>query len=516
MPNDNKKSGLTVSHVTSLIVLAALVGIIGLMSFQVLSVFLLPLFLAGMLAVLFRPLHHWLTRKCRNRPNVAAVLTTLVILLLVLVPTVVTGLLAASEAAAISESIDRDTLTRGVAALRTRLSVGPPPVEVMRALERLRRTLDQIAELPVGPRADAPAELQRLNAQLLADTDTIETGLGLKAKPAVAPVVLPEGTPPAPAAVDATPTAPVTATPTGTAKAAAPLMPHAAADQLVAAWAKWKETLAEPKPAIDDVDSWFSSWDEARRSLAQFRTELLGGPIAAWFKQNIDIEPDQLQGAVDRIRSAAGPLALGTTQFVASFAVNFTLGLIIMLMAVYYFLVDGKAMIASVMRLTPLDNSYLHQLVEEFANLTRAVVLSMLLAAVAQGVLAALGYWAVGLQSVFLLMLLTIICSVFPVVGSAIVWVSCCLWLWLHDGRTVAAIGLAIYCGVVVAAADNVVKPMVLHGKSNLHPLAALLSVIGGAAVLGPIGLFVGPMVVALLHTLLVMLRKELTTLEKA
>ena len=61
--------------------------------------------------------------------------------------------------------------------------------------------------------------------------------------------------------------------------------------------------------------------------------------------------------------------------------------------------------------------------------------------------------------------------------------------------------------------ADNVVKPYVLHGQSNLHPLLALLSVIGGVQVLGPLGILVGPMLVTFLQALLNMLQSELDSL---
>jgi len=61
--------------------------------------------------------------------------------------------------------------------------------------------------------------------------------------------------------------------------------------------------------------------------------------------------------------------------------------------------------------------------------------------------------------------------------------------------------------------ADNVIKPLVLHGRANLHPLLALLSVLGGVQALGPIGIFVGPMVVVFFHALLNMLHTELNTI---
>ena len=57
------------------------------------------------------------------------------------------------------------------------------------------------------------------------------------------------------------------------------------------------------------------------------------------------------------------------------------------------------------------------------------------------------------------------------------------------------------------------IKPIVLHGQSKLHPLLALLSVLGGVGALGPIGIFVGPIAVAFLQAALTMLQTELGTL---
>jgi predicted PurR-regulated permease PerM len=88
------------------------------------------------------------------------------------------------------------------------------------------------------------------------------------------------------------------------------------------------------------------------------------------------------------------------------------------------------------------------------------------------------------------------------------------LWIYFYEGRTLAAALLAVYCAGIVSMADNVIKPIVLHGRSNLHPLLALLSVIGGVQALGPIGIFVGPMVVVFLQTLLNMLHTELASME--
>ena len=78
-----------------------------------------------------------------------------------------------------------------------------------------------------------------------------------------------------------------------------------------------------------------------------------------------------------------------------------------------------------------------------------------------------------------------------------------------------AAIGLALYGAAVISMADNIIKPLVLHGQSKLHPLFAFLSVIGGLAMLGPIGILIGPMIVAFFQTLLEILHSEVRELEK-
>ena len=72
-----------------------------------------------------------------------------------------------------------------------------------------------------------------------------------------------------------------------------------------------------------------------------------------------------------------------------------------------------------------------------------------------------------------------------------------------------------MYGAAVISTADNIIKPLVLHGQSKLHPLFAFLSVIGGLAMLGPIGILIGPMIVAFFQTLLEILHNEVRELEK-
>ncbi len=231
-------------------------------------------------------------------------------------------------------------------------------------------------------------------------------------------------------------------------------------------------------------------------------------------KFGVQLDTDQIKATLaDRSREFAqqfaqhvlAPIALSTTQYLG----RFLIGLGVMFISVYYFLVDGPGMIRTIMRLSPLDDEYEQQLITQFDELSRAVVLATLLSAFAQGILAGIGFYFAGAGWVFLLTMLAMLFAMIPFIGCAAIWIPVCLWL-MFTGHPVAAVVLAIYCIAVVSMADNVIKPFVLHGRSNLHPLLALLSVLGGVQALGPIGIFVGPMVVAFLQTLLNMFHSEL------
>ena len=143
------------------------------------------------------------------------------------------------------------------------------------------------------------------------------------------------------------------------------------------------------------------------------------------------------------------------------------------------------------------------------------MVVATLLSALVQGLLAGIGFYFVGLDSIILLTVLSAVLAMVPFVGAAAVWVPCSLYLFFFQNNVPAAIGLAVYGVAIISMADNVIKPYVLHGQSNLHPLLALLSVLGGVATLGPIGILIGPMVVAFLQTLLKILQREMRDLDQ-
>lgn len=413
-----------VPRVISFIVLVAIVLLVGTVFFQVMAHFIVPLFLAGVLLVIFQPLHRWILNRLPKFPRVAAMVTTVLILLAFLLPLVWLGWNAYVELSRLRKPDNKATAAVDV-------------------------TKDESKNDSSAPTASKPED-------------------GSHAKPASP-----------------------------------------------------SENGAETKNAATTTET-FDSEDSGNGEDNELTNRIL--VIAGHLRDDLTnatgyrVGDKTLVGLVKSGQSFAGAKLLSSVQS----AIGVLIGLAIMVIALYYFLADGPVMIDTMMELSPLDYRYEEELLERFSSVSRAVVVATLLTALIQGTLAGIGYYF-ALPSgtpIFLLTALTMVFSLVPFVGAAAVWVVVCLWLYqfgIHtvDGQSVvgnppAAIGLAIYCAIMVSGIDHLIKPLLLHGQSKLHPLLALLSIVGGIEVLGPVGILVGPMLVSFLQALLIMLRKEL------
>ncbi len=126
----------------------------------------------------------------------------------------------------------------------------------------------------------------------------------------------------------------------------------------------------------------------------------------------------------------------------------------------------------------------------------RAVVYGLLLTAFAQGILAGIGYWFVGLDAPVLMAAITTLFALIPF-GAPLVWGTAGIWLIL-TGETVAGLGLLAWGMLAVSWIDNLVRPIVISASTHIPFLLVLFGVGGGVIAFGLIGLFVGPVVVAI------------------
>ncbi|MGA7178296.1 MAG: AI-2E family transporter [Thiobacillaceae bacterium] len=129
------------------------------------------------------------------------------------------------------------------------------------------------------------------------------------------------------------------------------------------------------------------------------------------------------------------------------------------------------------------------------ASTTRGVVYGIVATAVVQGVVAGLGYWVAGVPAPGTLAAVTALIALIPF-GTPFIWGGASLWL-LFSGKTAAATGLFLWGTFVVSWVDNIVRPLVLAGATKIPFILALFGVLGGLAAFGLVGLFLGPVILA-------------------
>lgn len=127
----------------------------------------------------------------------------------------------------------------------------------------------------------------------------------------------------------------------------------------------------------------------------------------------------------------------------------------------------------------------------------KSVLISLVLCALAQGLLAGIGYWAAGLQAPVFAAAVTTLAALIPFVVP-VIWGSIVVWLFA-TGQTLAATGLLIWCLTAVSWIDNVIRPVVISSATRIPFLLVMFGVLGGLGAFGLVGLFVGPAILAIL-----------------
>jgi len=180
-----------------------------------------------------------------------------------------------------------------------------------------------------------------------------------------------------------------------------------------------------------------------------------------------------------------------------------------MLVALFFFFRDGEAMAGRVRDLLPMERAHKEAVFARLYTTLTAVVQSMVLTAVTQGVLAGLGYWLIGnLEFSVFLAFVTGLASFLPVAGPALIWSGVAVYLAL-TGHVARAVILVVWGTLLVSTADNWIKPLFIGGRAKLPTFLLLMSILGGLKVYGFLGVFLGPVVLAILFAFVAIYREE-------
>jgi predicted PurR-regulated permease PerM len=235
-------------------------------------------------------------------------------------------------------------------------------------------------------------------------------------------------------------------------------------------------------------------------------SDLLYIPVAQraleWLGSYMPITVEQIKDWMLQSGRSLLVTLMGVSGAALASVVGAALSLALMIFLLFFFLRDGENLVQRAMRLVPMGEKRKAALLDHLSSVTRALVVGMLLTAAAQGALLGIGFAIVGLPSPVVFGVLAALASLVPFVGTALVWVPA-LGVLLFQGRPWAAAFMAVWSLGLVTSIDNVIKPLVVSGRAGLPTLAVFMGLMGGLAAFGAIGVFLGPVLVALIIALL-------------
>lgn len=168
------------------------------------------------------------------------------------------------------------------------------------------------------------------------------------------------------------------------------------------------------------------------------------------------------------------------------------------IMSLFFFYRDGQTILNQVSKaLEMVIGPRIHHYLDTISETTRAVVYGVGLTAVAQAVLAGLSYFVAGVPNPMVLTIVTFLLALIPF-GTPLAYGAVSLWLF-SQGQTVEAIGVMVWGVAIVSTSDNVIRPLVISGATQIPFLLIMFGVLGGIASFGLVGLFIGPVILAVL-----------------
>lgn len=214
--------------------------------------------------------------------------------------------------------------------------------------------------------------------------------------------------------------------------------------------------------------------------------------LADWIRRKT--EYDLL--SKENISSIASILP-GIGQFLMGGISSFAVNLFVLVFVLYFMLIGGTKMEQYIYELLPFSDSNKKHVMNEINMIVRANAIGIPLLAIIQGAIATLGYYLFDAPSALLFGFLTCFATVIPIVGTTLVWFPLAAYMAI-SGDWPHAIGLLLYCGLIVTNIDNLIRFILQKKMADTHPLITILGVVIGLSLFGFMGVIFGPLLISI------------------
>lgn len=234
---------------------------------------------------------------------------------------------------------------------------------------------------------------------------------------------------------------------------------------------------------------------ETRSRLAGLLDSTLGGAaklLETAFGRGV-VDPRDL--ALDALARLGGGLYERLPDLFA-LGGRLALGTLVAVLAVFYLFLRGRRLVDGLVDLVPMRPGHTRRILERLESTVQGVFLGTLATVAVQGLVGAAGFWLLGFQNAVLWGVLLAAAGLVPLVGTGLVWGPAAIYL-ATSAQPRAAVAMLVI-GAVVSTVDNLLRPLLIHGRSDISPLLVFFGILGGLRTLGPMGLIYGPLLVAM------------------
>lgn len=195
--------------------------------------------------------------------------------------------------------------------------------------------------------------------------------------------------------------------------------------------------------------------------------------------------------------SSIASILPGIGQFLMGGISSFAVNLFVLVFVLYFMLIGGTKMEQYIYELLPFSDSNKKHVMNEINMIVRANAIGIPLLAIIQGAIATLGYYLFDAPSALLFGFLTCFATVIPIVGTTLVWFPLAAYMAI-SGDWPHAIGLLLYCGLIVTNIDNLIRFILQKKTADTHPLITIFGVVIGLSLFGFMGVIFGPLLISI------------------
>lgn len=222
------------------------------------------------------------------------------------------------------------------------------------------------------------------------------------------------------------------------------------------------------------------------------------GALSGLDLNNLNLHNETIKGILLNVFQQSSNWLLSGATLALKETTNFLISLILIVLATFFFFVDGKKMLAWLMYLSPLPNEYDREIFNKFRSVSYITFTSTFVVALAQGAAGAVGFAIVGFPALLAFVLVALL-SFLPI-GSTIFYIPMGIY-YLLIGDIWQGIFILLWGALVIGTVDNIIRAYMIKGKAEINPMFVLFSILGGIAIFGFWGVILGPLIVALAVT---------------